>query len=199
LEPEPLLALLRHEFFHIADMLDSSFGYEPTLPDAAGGPAHVSLLGDRYRVLWDATINGRMVRRGWLSSPGRADDLQSFTRAFPIFGAEAEEIFSNFFDREPHTHAELVAFACAPRSAVGQTGRSTTPETCCPLCRFPTHAFEPEPCDLPGQVVALDFPTWLPSQGICIQCADLYRACQLSAAAAMLLPGSRCNSAASRE
>jgi hypothetical protein len=197
LEAEPLLAFLRRELFHIADMLDPSFGYEPSLPGAAGGPAHESLLRDRYRALWDAAIDGRMARRGWLSPSARANALLSFARAFPFFGAETEPIFSGFFDREPHTHAELAGFACAPRSAVAPA----TPESCCPLCRFPTHAFEPEACDLPQNVVAeitRDFPSWRPSQGLCIQCADLYRASRLSAAAAMLLPGSVGNSPASR-
>jgi hypothetical protein len=187
-DDQTLLAFLRHEFFHIADMLDPGFGYEPSLPGAAGGPAHESLLRERYRALWDAAIDGRMVRRGWLSPAARSNALLSFARAFPNFGAETERIFSSFFDPGPHTHAELAAFARAPRSAVGPAA----PESCCPLCRFPTRAFEPEACDLPQNVVAeivRDFPTWRPSQGLCTQCADLYRASRLSAAAAKMLPG----------
>ncbi|MGH8596384.1 MAG: hypothetical protein ACREXT_06985, partial [Gammaproteobacteria bacterium] len=51
---------LAHELCHISDMLDESFSYEPemSLPDAP--PAEVSLLRERYRVLWDITIDGRL-------------------------------------------------------------------------------------------------------------------------------------------
>ena len=52
---------------------------------------------------------------------------------------------------------------------------------------------EPEPARLPDEVrnaIRADFPSWEPCEGLCIQCADLYRARRLSVAAAMLLPGS---------
>ena len=192
LDPEQVLTFLRHELFHIADMLDPAFGYEPSLPPAEGGPTHDSLLRERYRALWDATINGRMVRCGWLSPSARVDDFKSFARAFAMLAPDTEEAFAAFFDREPHTHDELVAFARAPRSAAYQ-GQNLQDQNRCPLCRFPTLTFEPEPERLEREVIAeirRDFPSWQPSQRLCIQCADLYRARRLSVSAAMLLPGS---------
>ncbi|HXG51312.1 MAG TPA: hypothetical protein VNN77_07910 [candidate division Zixibacteria bacterium] len=182
LEPERVLAFLRHELFHIVDMLDPSFGYEPALPPAEGGPAHDSLLKARYRALWDATINGRMVRRGWLPPAVRAEELESFRRAFPFLGNETEKLFARFFDREPHTHGELAAFARAPGRP--HAGR-------CPLCRFPAVSFEPAPDRLPAAVAAAirgDFPSWEPAQGLCVQCADLYRAREISLFGARRLP-----------
>jgi hypothetical protein len=52
-----------------------------------------------------------------------------------------------------------------------------TPGSRCPLCGFPTHAFEAHADRLPPEVVdriRISFPTWTPSCGLCQQCADLY-------------------------
>jgi len=190
LNPSALLTFLRHELLHIADMLDPNFGYEPALPPAEGGPTHDRLLRDRYRALWDATIDGRIVRRGWAPESLRAERLSEFGRVFPMFGDESKNLFSRFFDREPHTHAELVAFVLDPKS-FDDALKAPQPGGRCPLCGFPTYAFEPETLspEVTAQIVQ-DFPRWLPSHGLCRQCADLYRARQSSANAARRLPGS---------
>jgi hypothetical protein len=107
---------------------------------------------------------------------------------------EAAEIFSVFFDQQTHTHAEFVAFAQNPRAATGQTEAAGRPGGRCALCNFPTHAYEKNPEQLEPTVVAAiheDFPQWYPEQGLCQQCADLYRARQLSSAAARAIPGWR--------
>jgi hypothetical protein len=191
LDPDTLLGFLRHELFHIADMLNPDFAYEPTLPQSEGGPVYDRLLRDRYRALWDATIDGRLLRRGWVSSSVRERCLRDFARAFPMLGARAVEAFAKafarFFDIDQHTHAELVAFAGNPGGVSGPLSHGGR----CPLCRFPTYAFEPHAEQLPTAVIARitrDFPAWLPSQGLCPQCADLYRAQPLSAAAVRQLP-----------
>ena len=44
LDGKTLKTFLRQEFFHIADMLDPQFGYEPTLPKADGGPTYDTLI-----------------------------------------------------------------------------------------------------------------------------------------------------------
>jgi hypothetical protein len=180
LSPLALQALLRHELLHIADMLDPSFGYEPVLPAAGAGPTHDRLQKERYRVLWDATIDGRMARRGWAPGSLRAERLSEFRRAFPMLREESGDLFSRFFDREAHTHAELVAFVLDPKSFDGAL-RSPQPGGRCPLCGFPTYVFEHKPEELPAEALARitqDFPQWHPSDGLCTQCADLYRACQ---------------------
>ncbi|HEY7678011.1 MAG TPA: hypothetical protein VIG69_13120, partial [Candidatus Methylomirabilis sp.] len=81
---ERLLRFLRHEFHHIADMLDPGFGYEPRLPTGELGPTHERLLQDRYRVLWDIYIDGRLVRKNWAPSSVRDRRLQEFTKTFPM-------------------------------------------------------------------------------------------------------------------
>lgn len=192
-DEDHLLQFLRHEFFHIADMLDRRFGYEPQLPQPAAGPAHERLLRDRYRVLWDAAIDGRLAGLGKAPASVRADRLRDFIRTFPMLGARVEEAFARFFDGAACTHADLVAFATNPGAVAGSVlpdprspsrhssgGQAPGPHPGerCPLCRFPTHDFDPDPHGLPEQVLAsiqADFPGWSPSHALCRQCADLYR------------------------
>lgn len=179
LDPLALLTFLRHEFFHITDMLDPLFGYEPVLPVAEAGPPHDRLVRDRYRVLWDATIDGRMVRRGWAPESIRIQRLQDFGLTFSMLEEKTAQVFARFFDQEPHTHAELVAFARNPRADGGLPREMAHPGGRCSLCAFPTYSFEPEAESLPTAVIAeihRDFPQWHPAESLCVQCADLYRA-----------------------
>ncbi len=189
LDAENLLVFLRHEHFHIADMLDPAFAYEPRLPRAELGPAHERLLQDRYRVLWDAYIDGRLVRRGWAPLSTRDHRLQEFNKTFPMLGEQAGEAFARFFDSTSLSHAALVTFAVNPAIVAGAAPFHRFPDSPvpqrglhagqrCPLCGFPTHSFEPEADRLPAQVLAhvrTDFPAWQPTHGLCQQCADLYR------------------------
>ncbi len=178
-DPLALLTFLRHELLHITDMLDPHFGYEPVLPVAEAGPPHDRLVRDRYRVLWDATIDGRMVRCGWAPESIRIQRLNDFGHTFPMFEEKTAQVFGRFFDQELHKHAELVAFAQDPRAAVGASRETPHPGGRCPLCAFPTYSFKPEPESLPAEVVAhitRDFPQWHPANGLCLQCADLYTA-----------------------
>jgi hypothetical protein len=199
LRPESLLnavslkTFLRHELFHIADMLDPTFAYKPTLPKAEGGPTYDTLITNRYRVLWDVTISGRMLQRGWCDASVREQQFSDFVHAFPMLQEDRlDELFSGFFDSEQPKHADLACFAFDPRHASGSVQRHAAPGTHCPLCRFPTHAFEAEPSHLGTEVLAAlkeDFPNWTASLGLCVQCADLYRSRQMSADALRLLPG----------
>jgi hypothetical protein len=190
LEPDRLLGFLRHEFLHVDDMLDPRFGYEPSLPRSEVGPTHDRLLQDRYRALWDATIDGRLSKADMAYASVRERGLLDFARAFPMFDERTPEIFSRFFDETSHTHADLVAFAQNPEAFLG---RSQTDHRGmrCPVCRFPTYVFEPGPERLPPDVIARvqeDFPRWQPDQGICPQCAELYRARPLAVAELALFP-----------
>jgi hypothetical protein len=187
-----LRTFLRRELFHVADMLDADFAYEPALPKAEGGPTYDTLVTNRYRVLWDITIHGRMTRRGWPPKTDRGEQFAYFRHAFPMLKDNVNESFDQFFDNDRPTHPELAAFAFDPRTAAGRAGDPCTAGTHCPLCKFPTHSFEPQPEQLGDDVVAAirsDFENWTPSMGLCAQCADLYRASRLSLAAAKLLPG----------
>ena len=192
LDPDELATFLRHELFHISDMLDPAFAYEPTLPKAEGGPTYDTLITNRYRVLWDVTIAGRMLRRGWCAATVREQQLKDFRIAFPMLDKECEDHFKRFFDAVEPCHKELAAFAFDPRAATDNLPNQAVAGTHCPLCRFPTHAFVSEPANLGAEVLAAikaDFPDWTPLKGLCVQCADLYRGRQMSMAALRQLPG----------
>ncbi|HEU5395292.1 MAG TPA: hypothetical protein VFV36_10900 [Candidatus Methylomirabilis sp.] len=174
-----LLQFLRHEFLHIADMLDPRFGYEPSLRREGAELTPERLLRDRYRVLWDATIDGRLACLGLAPPSVRAARFHDFVRTFPRLGARAEEAFSRFFEGATRAHADLVAFAADPGGGLATRAEGPHPGERCPLCRFPTHAFAAAPAGLPAGVldrIRTDFPAWDPDWGLCQHCADLYRA-----------------------
>jgi len=192
--PEILLTFLRHELFHIADMLDPQFAYEPVLPVSDVGPTYDTLLRSRYRTLWNTTINGRMVKRGWLPASIRTECLSDFAGAFSMLGNAVENIFSWFFDQELHTHPCLVAFAQNPRALCNNATAGPQPGSRCALCGFPTYVFAAQRNVLDSLTIAKiveDFPQWRPSDGLCAQCADLYAARSRWPEAATLLPGAQ--------
>lgn len=114
LDSERFLSLLRHEFLHIADMLDPVFEYEPSTLDT--DTMHPGLFQERYRALWDATIDGRLVHEGLIASSCRARRLIDFARTFPMLETRTETVFERLFDHEGHTHPQLHAYALVPES-----------------------------------------------------------------------------------
>ncbi|MGH9390734.1 MAG: hypothetical protein ACRD1Z_14045, partial [Vicinamibacteria bacterium] len=168
--------LLRNELLHVEDMLDPDFGYERDPPSVEVDPVYEKLVRDRYRVLWNASVDGRLARRGQLPDGGEARRRREFLATFPVLGTDVERQFERFFHGSRPSHGELLSFA---RSVEGRAaGR-------CPLCRFPTARFrgEGEPLDARvEEAIRQDFPEWSSSQGICVQCGDLYEARALSGA-----------------
>lgn len=176
-EPASMLAMLRSELLHVADMVDPDFGYEPTVKSADYGPAYGQLVRERYRVLWNVTVASRLVSRGVAGPDAKAETYRSFVAAFPMLAAAADEAFARFFGGGAVTHAEMMSFAASPRATL--SGAALAPGLPCPLCRLPTFSPEPDPELLAAQLVesiVAEFPTWKPERGLCRQCADLFRA-----------------------
>ncbi len=175
LRPETLvdapaaLSLLRSELLHVADMLDPTFGYEPSLPASDAGPTYDRLLLDRYGALWSTSVTGRLVQSRTLAPSARGPALSRFARAFPAL-AGTDAVFERFFTGQRPTHAELVEFAHKPDPAVG--ARSATWR--CPLCGCPVQDAQ----EAVGSALALrvrrDFPSWQPGAGVCLRCRELY-------------------------
>jgi hypothetical protein len=171
LDHETLRTLLRRELLHVSDMLDPSFGYLRELPDVDTDPAVVNLLRERYRVLWDASTDGRLCREGLLGADVRAPCLSEFARAFPMLGEGAEAAFAPWFDGPRPSHAAMVGFIQEP------LGPGTVDEARCPLCRLPTPALERGEAALDPEVlraIRRDHPAWRPEQGRCARCAEVY-------------------------
>jgi len=192
LEPSSLQSWLRHELMHVADMLDPAFGYEPECPANDAGPVAINLLRERYRVLWDTWIDGRLFRRGWLPPGGREKRLEEFLATFSALGLNAREKFDDIFRSDAQTHAGLIAFAQSSGIRSDPARLSGGRPQPCPLCRFPTYQLLDGATELLTETLLLiqaDFPDWRPEHGLCPQCADLYRAMEMSRSAEALLPG----------
>lgn len=173
---ERLRALLHHELTHVADMLNPSFGYQRDLPPSDDGPSADNILRDRYRVLWDTTIDGRLTRAGRAGDEARASRWLEFAATFGMLNEECQTAFERWFDELHATHDEILAFALSP-SASGAT--NVRDSSRCPLCRFPVAALDPRGTTLADETVEMirsEQPAWSPDQGLCSQCLDLYEA-----------------------
>lgn len=172
------LSFLRRELLHVCDMLDPDFAYEPRLPPGDIGPAQERRLQDRYRALWNCSVDGRLVRLGHLDSAVRAERSDEFRRAFASLSDSAGACFDRIFSGARPTHPQLVRIAADPEAGFGLEQPRSSPAGRCPLCGFPAAEFEPGPAGLPSDVlraIASEFAAWRPEQGLCPQCADLYR------------------------
>ena len=183
LDPPALLAFLRHEFLHLADILDPSFAYQRRLPCVDAGPSYDHVLRNRYRVVWDTTIDGRLLRRGFANPEVRSARFKEFRAAFPMLGGEVGQEFERWFDAEHPTHERLVAFIRDPAS-FGDTPEGRFAGRC-PICRFPTAVLDPHPERLSEEAreeLHDDYPWWRLELGVCSQCVDLYQARHASSA-----------------
>ena len=177
LDAEPLRALLRHELMHVADMLDPAFGYERSLPPSDDGPSADNIVRDRYRVLWDVTIDGRLARAGLGHPDARAARCREFGATFSMLGDRAGDMFEEWFDRIVPTHQAVAAFAVTPPGPPGDERGGSTGR--CPLCRFPVASLDQHPERLTPAArsqIERDFPSWSIERGLCPQCLDLYEA-----------------------
>lgn len=111
--PERFIPPIRRELLHIADMLDERFGYQR---DTFPGPLSLqNLRRDRYTVLWDTYVAGRLQREGSAAN-GEMDRLrQAFGRVFVNAAADADgRTFRRVFDAPSLTHRTLMTWACEP-------------------------------------------------------------------------------------
>lgn len=182
LNPERFRPFLRHEFQHVADLLDPAFQYNPTdVPERS--PGIQAVLYERYRVLWTITVDGRLERAGRPTVATREDrwrELQAVYRTLPE--PDLRVAFERLWAWDRPTHPELWAMAQDPRrvlawargEAVCPTASRRLPGDPCPLCRFPTHRWAEAPGPEVVARIRADFPDWDPAQGLCERCAEAY-------------------------
>ena len=190
--PHMLLLYLRHELFHISDMLDPTFGYDPALPDCDGEPARLKLLLSRYRVLWDTVIDGRLWKSRKAPEGAKGLRQREFASTFPMLGDRTLELFEQWFHLPRPTHAALLYFARNPCAAIGTGGELAAASAgICPLCKCSGRVETPDTAFVAASIIneiLQDFPKWRPADGICPQCIELYLTRPLSRAAAGSLP-----------
>jgi hypothetical protein len=110
-----LLPWLRRELLHVADMLDPAYGYQPDLPAPEQGAVLDGLLRNRYRVVWGATVAGRLAREERAEPSLRERARDEFADAFPQLGAQLDAAFDRWFGEGAPSHAAIADFVREPR------------------------------------------------------------------------------------
>lgn len=191
IDAENLASRMRRELLHVADMLDEDFAYDR---EAITGLSPLEkLIRDRYRVLWDLYVEGRLGREGQLephSSTHAAKPLGSglqgaFGQVFPGYNRySCQHAFDRVCQAAILTHGQLLDWAANPETLfyepVGTlTGAQRKAGERCPLCGFPTHDWY-EFHDKDGGAAAAgireNHADWTPACGACRQCTELYGA-----------------------
>ncbi len=190
LDTSTLLTFLRHEFMHLHDILDPCFAYQLELPQSEVGPTYDNLIRERYRVLWDTWIDGRLLSRGWAPASVKQQRRTEFEATFSMLGKSLDAKFSQWFDWPVHGHEDLLTFALHPESEDLQENSQEIQTGRCPLCRFPSFDLQNGRDVSPQTVqeIVADFPEWSVEQGLCRQCSDLYQARPMSRLAEAELP-----------
>lgn len=175
--PAVLRNYCRHELMHICDMVDPAFGYLPELLVPGLNPAQRRLARERYRLLWDITIDGRLTLAGHVPIATREQHALSFDRTFSFWRQEkrAETVASLWQNRAPR-HSTLLELIADPRGL--RDAHQPGPGAPCPLCEFPTFSWA-QVDRLPPETitrVAQDFPIWTPIDGMCERCLEAYEA-----------------------
>ncbi len=197
LKPKELEHRMQSELLHTSDMLDYRFGY--VKDSLAGHHPRQNLIRDRYRVLWDIFVEGRLHREGRrdpVFDPEAQTRREAETRLQEqlarVFGraaiGRATETFARVFGAVGLTHGQMLAWAQSPADLFENSADATQsggPDLGgpCPLCAFTTYDWV-KPSDLSSATIPAiqsDFPAWQPHDGVCRQCAEIYtnrpRAC----------------------
>jgi hypothetical protein len=112
--PEHIQIFLRHELTHISDMMDPVFLYDPAIEQFYDDTGIPNAIRDRYKVLWDSYIDGR-VCRGNLAPPAlRKRRLHEFKALFRVLGDRTMDAFDSIFDARKLTHPEMMDIARTP-------------------------------------------------------------------------------------
>jgi hypothetical protein len=175
-EPEELASFLRHELTHVHDMLVPAFGYSPQVHLPGQNVAQQRLTRERYRLLWDITIDGRITHTHHTAGASRRQHREIFDRAFGFWPeARRDEVFSSLWNELQPRHGSLLTLASDPRDL--KSAHEPTPGAPCPLCGFPTFDWA-EMDRFSGQAITAiqrEFPQWTPPQGACGRCLAIYR------------------------
>jgi hypothetical protein len=174
-QPEGLTRFLRHEFTHLNDMVNPSFGYSPHLHLPGQNLAQQRLTRERYRLLWDITIDGRVTALRDDIAGDCEQHRAAFDRAFGFWPeSKRDAIFHGLWlNPEPH-HVELLAIAADPREV--KSAHEPLPGAQCPLCGFATFDWASVGSFREHTAAAIrqEFPGWTPDQGVCGRCVEIY-------------------------
>ncbi len=173
---ESVRCLLNHELTHLSDMLDPAFGYSPELALPVALRASERLVRERYRLLWDVTIDGRLTQRKLATEMSRDRHWIEFERAFGFWGEEQRrQTFDSLWMGPGPQHEALMSMAADPRNL--RAAHQPLPGAPCPLCGFATFDWAPVAAMEPKTIDAIraEFPAWTKESGVCARCVEIYQ------------------------
>lgn len=168
---------LNHELMHLQDMIDPEFGYTGDLDLPGRIPAQVRLVRERYRLLWDITIDGRLAALGRPTIANESRRRAEFDRGFSFLPSPARiDNFNQLWTNPYPCHDRLVSIASDPREL--GLDPVPVPGASCPLCGFPTFDWIDSSLlsDNALERVRLEFGGWQPAAGLCGRCFEIYAA-----------------------
>jgi len=168
---------VRHEFTHLSDMLDPAFGYAPTLELPGLNGAQQRLARERYRLLWDITIDGRLTAARHAPMQTRAQHAAAFACGYSFWPEQKQaEMFDFLWCNQAPRHEDFLALIADPRGL--RDAHRPAPGASCPLCGFSTfewgsaERFDNEVVN----AILHEFPRWTLAEGACGRCAEIYGA-----------------------
>jgi hypothetical protein len=167
-------------------MLDPAFGYSPALELPGLNAAQKRVARERYRLIWDITIDGRLAAAGHTPVAPREQHAAAFRRGYSFWSQQRqEETFASLWDNTTPSHGAFLALIADPRGLRG--AHRPAPGVSCPLCDFPTFSWAAADKLPPAmlQRITIEFPSWSPDQGLCGRCLETYQAA-ISAEMAMV-------------
>jgi hypothetical protein len=168
---------LRHEYMHLSDMLDPAYSYSPFLQTRGPSPAQQRITRERYRLLWDITIDGRLSHGDRAAVGTREHQRALFDRAYSFWPEERRQnAFDSLWNNPSPRHEEMLSLASDPRE-LSRT-RGPLPGAACPLCGFPTFFWADLAALGHATLSSLQehFPHWLPMEGVCARCVEVFQA-----------------------
>jgi hypothetical protein len=170
---------LRHELMHVNDMVDPHFAYVPALDIPGLNPAQQRVAQERYRLLWDITIDGRLATAGHPPATTREQHAAAFARSYSFWPMQKQvDVFDSLWRNSSPSHLGLIALISDPRGLSSTNGPS--PGAACPLCGFPTFDWSDADRLPPGILARIqqEFPFWSTERGLCGRCRETYDAAE---------------------
>jgi len=185
-QPDELARFLRHELMHLHDMVNPAFGYSPQLHLPGQNAAQQRLTRERYRLLWDITIDGRLVNSDRPTVGTRDQHRAAFERAFGFWPEnKRDETFDLLWQNRDPLHQHLLEIASDPREI--KSAHQPSPGAPCPLCGFATFdwADSRQLSEPAAAALQREFPDWTAEDGACRRCVEIYRLVGLRSMAAV--------------
>jgi len=174
---DALLTFLRHELMHIVDMVNPDFEYHPEFAQTEAGLPYDPMLQKRYEVLWNITIDGRLLQLGWGSNENYKKHWNLFRHMFNGERHRQKKMFEHYYNILSPTHTDIVTFAQQPEIYLQGAALSSPHTGRCSLCQFPATNLTSLSLNLPQSLIEIihdDHPKWSKEDPICQQCLDLY-------------------------